>query len=120
MRPPKLRCSAHPARPDDEKNLRQNQIAQCQRLFERGALLFNVAFSAIEFAHHAPNCRASASLAHRKLAGDVVCAVLSAFFLEAPLRPSPLMTADATASAALVRCSISRSGPTVYAACKFL
>jgi len=64
-----FRRGTHPARADDEENLRENQIAQSQRLFERGALLFNIAFCAIEFANHAPNCRACASLAHRKLAG---------------------------------------------------
>jgi hypothetical protein len=31
-------------------------------------LLFNAAFFALEFADHAPNCRACVWLAHRKLA----------------------------------------------------
>ena len=69
MRLAEFCCGADPARANDEQNLRQNEIAQSQRLFEGDALLFNVAFCAIEFADHAPNCRASASLAHRKLAG---------------------------------------------------
>ena len=69
MRLAEFRSGADPARADHKQNLRQNEIAQCQRLFKGGALLFNVAFCAIEFADHAPNCRACASLAHRKLAG---------------------------------------------------
>ena len=69
MRLSEFRGSADPARADDKQNLRQNEIAQSQRLFEGGALLFNVAFCAIESRAHAPNCRACASLAHRKLAG---------------------------------------------------
>src|SRR5215211_8071801 len=69
MRLAELCGGADPARADHEQNLCQNEIAQTQRLFESDALLFNVAFCAVEFADHAPNCRASASLAHRKLAG---------------------------------------------------
>src|SRR5213076_1077387 len=69
MRLAELCGGADPARADHEKNLRENEIAQTQRLFESDALLFNVAFCAFEFADHAPNCRACASLAHRKLAG---------------------------------------------------
>lgn len=64
-----FRGGADPARADHKQNLRQNEIAKCERLFEGGALLFNVAFCVIEFADHAPNCRACVSLAHRKLAG---------------------------------------------------
>ena len=52
MRLAELRCGADPARTDDEKNLRENEIAQSQRLFEGGALLFNVAFCAIERSLH--------------------------------------------------------------------
>ena len=70
MRLAEFRSGADPARADHEKNLRQNEIAQTQRLFESDALLFNVAFCAVEFADHAPNCRACASVAHRKLAGE--------------------------------------------------
>ena len=50
-------------------NMRINVTMCARRLFESDALLFNVAFRAVEFADHAPNCRACASLAHRKLAG---------------------------------------------------
>ena len=60
----KLRSSADPTRADHEQNFSQNEIAQTQRLFKSDALLFNIAFCAIEFADHAPNCRACASLAH--------------------------------------------------------
>ena len=67
MRLAELRSGADPARADNEKNLRQNEIPQRQRLFESCALFFNIAFCAIEFADHAPNCRACALLAHRKL-----------------------------------------------------
>src|SRR6266478_5772080 len=69
MRLPELCRGADPTRADHKQNLRENEIAQTQRLFESDALLFNVAFCAVEFADHAPNCRACASLAHRKLAG---------------------------------------------------
>ena len=72
MRLPELCGGADPARADHEKNLRENEIAQTQRLFESDALLFNVVFCAVEFADHAPNCRACASLAHRKLAGGAL------------------------------------------------
>jgi hypothetical protein len=70
MRLAKLRGGTHPTRADYKKNLRQNEIAQSQRLFEGGALLFNGAFRAIELADHARNCRACALLAHRKMAGE--------------------------------------------------
>lgn len=70
MRLAELCRSADPARADDEKNLRENEITQTQRFFERNALLFNVAFRAIQFTAHARKCRACASLAHRKLARD--------------------------------------------------
>src|SRR5438034_4919016 len=68
MRLPELRSGTDPARADDEKNLRQNEIAQSERLFEGSALLFYVVFCAIESADHSANCRACAWLAHRKLA----------------------------------------------------
>ena len=70
MRLAELCCSADPARADDEKNLREDQITQTERFFERNALFFDVAFRAIQFTSHARNCRACAPLAHRKLAGD--------------------------------------------------
>jgi hypothetical protein len=47
VRGPKLGSCAHPARADDKEDLRQNKIAQTERLFERDAVLFNAAFSAI-------------------------------------------------------------------------
>ena len=43
-----LGSGADPARADDEKNLRQDQIAQAERLFERFAMFFDAALSAIE------------------------------------------------------------------------
>ena len=52
MRLAEFRGGADPARADHKQNLRQNEIAQCQRLFKGGALLFNVAFCAIELGCH--------------------------------------------------------------------
>ena len=43
MRLSELRRGADPARADDEENLRQNEIAKAERLFKRGAMLFDVA-----------------------------------------------------------------------------
>ena len=70
MRLAQFRCGAHPARADDEKNLRQSEIAQSERLFEGSTLLFNGVFCAIQSAAHAANFRACVSLAHRKLDGE--------------------------------------------------
>src|ERR1700756_1592653 len=69
MRLAELCCSAHPARADHEKNLRQRKVEKPERFFERDALLFNIAFRAIEFADHAPNSRACPSLPHQKRGG---------------------------------------------------
>jgi hypothetical protein len=52
MRLAELRCGTYPARTDDEKNLRENQIAQCQGLLQGRALMFNIAFGAIELPVH--------------------------------------------------------------------
>src|SRR5215469_10905775 len=52
MRLAELGGSTYPARTDHKQNLRQNQIAQSQRLFEGGALLFNIAFCAIKRSLH--------------------------------------------------------------------
>src|SRR5437762_9678778 len=77
MRLAKFRGSANPARANYKQDLRQNEIAQSQRLFEGDALLFNIAFCSIDFADHAPNSRACASLAHRKLACRSACPTTS-------------------------------------------
>src|SRR5437764_10307175 len=98
MRLAKFRGSANPARANYKQDLRQNEIAQCQRLFEGDALLFNIAFCSIDFADHAPNFRACASLAHRKLA----CG--------APAIQLPTINALAILSAPLVRCEIRGDG----------
>src|SRR2546423_14291751 len=98
MRLTKFRGSANPARANYKQDLRQNEIAQCQRLFEGDALLFNIAFCSIDFADHAPNSRACAALAHRKLA----CG--------APALQLRTTNALAILSAALVRCGICGGG----------
>ena len=47
MRMAELRGSADPARADDEENLRQHEIAQAERLFERNAVFLDVALRPI-------------------------------------------------------------------------
>jgi hypothetical protein len=43
----KLGGGADPTRADDKEDLRENQIAQTERLFERSAVSFDLAFRAI-------------------------------------------------------------------------
>jgi len=47
-----LRCSAHPARADNEENLRQNQIEKAKRFLERFAARFDLLLRALEFSSH--------------------------------------------------------------------
>ena len=48
----KLGGGADPARADDKEDLRENQIAQTERLFESSAVSFDLAFRAVEFGGH--------------------------------------------------------------------
>src|SRR5205823_8498634 len=94
MRLAEFRGGADPARADHKQNLRQNEIAQCQRLFKGGALLFNVAFCAIEL-----GCHYVGALMPTVQAFDTNAS-------NASQQPNPL----AILSAALVRCEIRGGG----------
>ena len=52
MRRAKFRCGTDPTRPDDKDDLHKNEIAQTERLFERAAVLFYIAFGAIQLVCH--------------------------------------------------------------------
>src|SRR5437764_894672 len=48
MRLAEFGCGAHPARPDHEKNLHQNQIAQPERLLQTDTVAFDFALGPSE------------------------------------------------------------------------
>ena len=69
MRLSELCRGADPARTDDKKNLREDEITQTERLFERFAARFDLFLSALEFSSH----RSSVEAVKRWMVAAVSC-----------------------------------------------
>jgi hypothetical protein len=69
--------------------LRQDQIAQTQRLFQRDAVFLDIALCAIQLATHTPNCRSCIPLAHSKTGSRIRDADLTRTIRTANISRSP-------------------------------